>query len=148
VLRQGAIVHLTGVVRAFSRILFEFRDADGNLVADHTTDFARANCVVHHEPEAFDIRRLPVGRVSVTATFARWEDNALVSAEVAVLEVLPEFDPPPPEPEPVPAEQVVVLEPLPCAEPAPESAPEPEPVPESPPEPVHDQIPTIEYQTA
>jgi hypothetical protein len=128
--RQGTIVHLTGVVRAFSRIRFEFRDGAGNLVADHVTDFARSNCVVHHEPEWFDTRRLPVGTIHVTATYARWEDDGLVSGEVGVLAVLPEFDPPPapeptPEPEPVP-------EPVPAPEPAPEPEPEPEPVPEAP----------------
>lgn len=124
-LRQGSIVHLTGVVRAFSRVLFEFRDANGTLVADHVTDFARSNCVVHHEPEWFDTRRLPVGTVRVTATYARWEDNALVSGEVAVLEIQPEFDvPPPPAPDP----------------PAPEPPPDPTPIeqPEPDPEPIED----------
>ncbi len=104
IMRQGTIVGLIGVVRASSRIIFELRDADANVVATHTTDFSRANCVVHHEPEWFDTRRLPPGFVHVTAANGRWEDNALMCHEVAVLEILPEFDPPPPEQPPPPEE--------------------------------------------
>ena len=129
VLRQGTIVHLTGVVRASSRIVFDFRDENGTTVATHTTDFARANCVVHHEPEWFDTRRLPPGLIHVTATYARWEDNALMSHEVAVLEILPEFDPPPPpppeEPAPPPEEPAPPPESPPPAEPAPPTEPPP-----------------------
>jgi hypothetical protein len=85
--RRGSQIYLTGVVRSFSRIYFEFRDAAGTLVATHLTYFAGGNCVVNHEPEFFDVSRLPLGPIAVFATMTRFEDNQTVTQQVASLNV-------------------------------------------------------------
>lgn len=88
-LRQGARVYLTGVVRKWSRVLFQFRNSAGTLVADHVTYFARDNCVVHHEQEGFNTRLLPQGTITVSATFTRWETNEVVTVALPTLQILP-----------------------------------------------------------
>jgi hypothetical protein len=92
---QGAIVYLTGVVHKYSRITFNFYDANGNWITQHLTQPARDNCVVHHEPEWFSTSRLPIGTVRVDATFLEWETDQWMTRQVGTLTVL---EPPPPPP--------------------------------------------------
>jgi hypothetical protein len=78
--RQGEPVYLTGVVRSLSRVRFHFRDSSGTEVADHLTYFSDAGCVVHQEP--FDTTSLPLGTVTVSATYQEWETNTEVTRDV------------------------------------------------------------------
>lgn len=78
-LYYGQTVYPTGVVHKYTSITFEFvTPGNGRIVASHTTQPARSNCVVHHEPEAFSVSRLPVGQVDVYARYQRWESDGWV----------------------------------------------------------------------
>jgi hypothetical protein len=71
---QGATMYPTGVVAAATRIVFDFvNPTTGQIVLRHVTNPSRANCVVHHEPEAVSSWNLPAGRIDVYAKFTRWE---------------------------------------------------------------------------
>jgi hypothetical protein len=71
---QGATMYPTGVVAAATRIVFDFvNPATGQIVLRHVTNPSRANCVVHHEPEAVSSWNLPTGQIDVYAKFTRWE---------------------------------------------------------------------------
>jgi len=71
---RGATIYATGVVAAATRIVFDFvNPATGQIVLRHVTNPSRANCVVHHEPEAVSSWNLPAGRIDVYAKFTRWE---------------------------------------------------------------------------
>lgn len=96
---QGTTVYLTGVVRRYSRITFNFYDSSGNWITQHITQPARDNCVVHHEPEWFSTWRLPVGSIRVDATYLEWETDQWLTRQVATLTIL-ETPPPPPPPPP------------------------------------------------
>jgi hypothetical protein len=84
---RGSTIYLTGVTRKFSRVRFDFTDGANNLVASHLTYFSDDGCVIRHEPEAFNTARLPVGPVTVRATFTRWEDATTVTEPVATLQI-------------------------------------------------------------
>ncbi len=84
---RGTSVYLSGVVRPFSRVRYEFVDSSGNVAARHLTDFSRANCVVHHEPEAFNTGLLASGTYTVRATYMAWESESNVTANVATLQL-------------------------------------------------------------
>lgn len=99
-LTQGSTVYLTGVVRKYSRITFNFYDANGNWVAQHVTQPARDNCVVHHEPEWFSTWRLPVGTNRVDATYLEWETDRWFTRQVATLNIVEPPPPPPPSDDP------------------------------------------------
>jgi len=67
---QGATMYPTGVVAAATRIVFDFvNPTTGQIVLRHVTNPSRANCVVHHEPEAVSSWNLPAGRIDVYAKF-------------------------------------------------------------------------------
>jgi hypothetical protein len=85
---QGQFVYPTGVVRRDTRASFTFRDAAGTVVATHLTQPARSNCVIHHEPEAMSTWALPVGPISVTATYVEWESDHQVTVQVGGFHVV------------------------------------------------------------
>lgn len=93
---QGTTVYLTGVVRRYSRITFNFYDSSGSWITQHITQPARENCVVHHEPEWFSTWRLPVGSIRVDATFLEWETDQWLTRQVATMNILEPLPPPPP----------------------------------------------------
>lgn len=84
---RGTLVYLTGVVRKHNRVRFEFYNDAGTLLASHLTYFSDNNCVVRHEPEAFNTNRLTVGTIRVFATYAPWESNQTARTQVATLQV-------------------------------------------------------------
>jgi len=111
---QGTTVYLTGVVRRYSQITFDFYDADGNWITRHVTQPARDNCVVHHEPEWFSTWRLPIGTVRVNATFLEWETDQWLTRQVGTLTILAPPPPPPPgEEDPTPCGGMRICEPYP-----------------------------------
>ncbi len=87
VVPRGTTVYMSGVVRPFSRVRYEFVDSAGTVAARHFTDFSRDNCVVHHEPEAFNTGLLSSGTYTVRATYMAWETEANVTADVATLQI-------------------------------------------------------------
>jgi hypothetical protein len=88
------------VVHKYSRITFDFYDADGNWITQHVTQPAHDNCVVYHEPEWFSTWRLPVGTITVKATFLEWETDQWLTRQVGTLNVLEPPPPPPPGDDP------------------------------------------------
>jgi hypothetical protein len=125
---QGTYLYLAGRTHRSTRALFEFRDASGNLVANHITGKSRDNCIIHHEPEAFSTWNLPVGTYQVAAWYYSWEGDGTGRFDHATGQPVaygaPRFDPdvltltvappPPPDPPPVPSEGPMCLQGLVC----------------------------------
>jgi hypothetical protein len=89
----GAYIYPTGVVRKNTSIYFNFVPQAGGPSYQHTTQPARDNCVVHHEPEARSTAWWTPGRYDIYATYTEWETDGVVTRNVGVLDLL---SPPPP----------------------------------------------------
>lgn len=76
---RGTTLYPSGVVPAGSRIHFGFFTPAGQLVKTHLTQPARANCVVHHEPEAMSTADLVPGYYFVYASYWILTNNGFVA---------------------------------------------------------------------
>lgn len=90
----GSILYPTGVVRKNTSIYFNFVPQAGGPSYQHTTQAARDNCVVHHEPEARSTYGWNPGRYDIYATYTEWETDGVVTRNVGVLDL--QGPPPPP----------------------------------------------------
>jgi hypothetical protein len=65
----GTAIYPTGVVVPNSGATFYWVDTSGRIVASHTTQAARANCVIHHEPEAMNTSSFRPGLYAVYVSY-------------------------------------------------------------------------------
>lgn len=77
---QNAVVYPTGVVRRHTRATFHVLNPAGQAVWTHTTQPARSNCVIHHEPEA-RVLNLPPGEYTLRTSYLAWENDAWVTRD-------------------------------------------------------------------
>lgn len=86
----GTTLYPTGIVRPFTTARFAFvLRTTGATVHQHITASSRANCVIHHEPEAMSTAGWPTGVYDIVATYTEWETDASVSVPVGVLDLRP-----------------------------------------------------------
>lgn len=90
----GAIIYPTGVVRKNTSVHFNFVPQAGGGTYQHTTQPARDNCVVHHEPEARSTAYWNPGVYDIYATYTEWETDGVVTRHVGLLNL--QAPPPPP----------------------------------------------------
>jgi hypothetical protein len=65
----GTPIYPTGIVVPNSGATFYWVDTSGAVVASHTTQAARANCVIHHEPESMNTSGFRPGLYAVYASY-------------------------------------------------------------------------------
>jgi hypothetical protein len=80
-------LYFTGVVRQYSRVLFQLIDASGNVALQHMTHAARTNCVIHHELESVPASLLPDGVYQVRALLTPWETEEVTVQNLGSLEI-------------------------------------------------------------
>jgi hypothetical protein len=88
-LPNGTVAFMTGVVTPNTAIIYDTPDGlfdiNGSLTHSIGTTGADGNCVVHHQDNPITVRGS--GRVSVFATYGRWEDGTQVRTFVGFVNV-------------------------------------------------------------